>query len=232
MQFQIILTGMTMSIDLLKRLFEMDSCAVSDAMDSLGLPGEVTGINNQTTSDKIVGRALTVKLGTTPPEGGSAKHLCSGAIEMGTQGNVIVIEQSTGLDAAGWGGVLSNAAQYNGIEGVIVEGPARDIDEAAGLNFTVYARSHTARTARGRVYEQSYNTEIVVGDVVVNQGDYVIADGSAIVFLPADQAEEVIKIAERIVNKEKLMTEAVRRGEPVGTVMGANYENMLDEMGD
>ncbi len=168
----------------LERLSKIDSCAVSDAMDSLGLPGEVTGINNQTTKNKIVGCALTVKLGTEKPEGGSVKHLCSGAIESGSKGNIIVIEQKTGLDAAGWGGVLSNAAQYNGIEGVIVEGPARDIDEAAGLGFSVYARGHTARTARGRIYEQSYNTEIEVGDVKVNEGDYIIADGSAVVFIP------------------------------------------------
>ena len=221
-----------MSEELLDRLKNLDSCAVSDAMDSLGLPGEVTGINNQTTKDKIAGRTLTVKLGAKPPEGGSVRHLCSGAIEAGGTGNVIVIEQSTGIDAAGWGGVLSNAAQHNGIEGVFLEGPARDIDEAASLGFTVYARSHTARTARGRVYEQSYNTEITVGDVKVNEGDYVIADGSAVVFIPADRAEEVIKIAERIVAKEKLMTEAVRAGKPVGSVMGANYENMLDEMGN
>ena len=220
-----------MSNSLIDRLNNIDSCAVSDAMDSLDLPGEVTGINNQTTKNKIVGRTLTVKLGTKPPEGGSTKHLCSGAIESGRKGNVIVIEQSTGLDAAGWGGVLSNAAQYNGIEGVIVEGPARDIDEAADLGFSVYARSHTARTARGRVYEQSYNTEIKVGDVKVNEGDYVIADGSAVVFIPAEKAEDVIRIAERIVAKEKLMTEAVRSGKPVGEVMGSNYENMLDDMG-
>ncbi|MDG1438855.1 MAG: hypothetical protein P8P98_07730 [Emcibacteraceae bacterium] len=221
-----------MTTDLLTRLNKMDSCAVSDAMDSLGLPPAVTGIDNQTTKDKIVGEVLTVKLGTEKPEGGSVKHLCSGAIEMGKGGNVIVIEQSTGLNAAGWGGVLSNAAQVNGIEGVIVEGPSRDIDEAAGLSFSVYARSHTARTARGRVYEQSYNTEITVGDVKVNHGDLVIADGSAIVFLPKGRAEEIIKIAERIVAKEKLMTQAVRAGTPVGTVMGSNYENMLDEMGE
>ena len=220
-----------MSNDLLVRLKNMDSCAVSDAMDSLGLFGEVTGINNQTTKDKIVGRTLTVELGNEKPAGGSTKHLCSGAIECGNVGNVIVIQQSTGVDAAGWGGVLSNAAQHNGIDGVIVEGPARDIDEAAELGFSVYARGHTARTARGRIYEQCFNKEITVGNVKVNEGDYVIADGSAIVFIPLARAEEVIKIGERIIAKEKLMTEAVRSGSPVGAVMGSNYENMLDDLG-
>ena len=220
-----------MSNDLLVRLKNMDSCAVSDAMDSLGLFGEVTGINNQTTKDKIVGRTLTVELGNEKPAGGSTKHLCSGVIECGNVGNVIVIQQSTGIDAAGWGGVLSNAAQHNGIDGVIVEGPARDIDEAAELGFSVYARGHTARTARGRIYEQCFNKEITVGNVKVNEGDYVIADGSAIVFIPLARAEEVIKIGERIIAKEKLMTEAVRSGSPVGAVMGSNYENMLDDLG-
>ena len=196
-----------------------------------GLTISMTGINNQTTKDKIVGRTLTVELGNEKPAGGSTKHLCSGAIECGNVGNVIVIQQSTGIDAAGWGGVLSNAAQHNGIDGVIVEGPARDIDEAAELGFSVYARGHTARTARGRIYEQCFNKEITVGNVKVNEGDYVIADGSAIVFIPLARAEEVIKIGERIIAKEKLMTEAVRSGSPVGAVMGSNYENMLDDLG-
>ena len=52
-----------------------------------------------------------------------------------------------------------------------------------------------------------------------------------IVFIPLARAEEVIKIGERIIAKEKLMTEAVRSGSPVGAVMGSNYENMLDDLG-
>src|SRR5215470_9667988 len=45
------------------RLNQLDSCAVSDAMDKLGLRGVVTGIHQFSTQRKIAGRVLTVKLG-------------------------------------------------------------------------------------------------------------------------------------------------------------------------
>ncbi len=215
-----------------ERLAALDTCAVSDALDALGLPGAVTGIGAQSTDRRIAGRAVTVTLTDRKPENAPRRHLCSGAVDAAGPGDVLVIEQRTGIDAAGWGGVLSNAAQAAGIEGVIVEGPARDIDEAAELGFPVYARSATARTARGRIHEKGFNMDIAVGGLIVRPGDLVIADRSGFASIPADRAEEVLRMAESIVAREKAMTEAVRRGEPVSQVMGASYETMLEREGD
>ena len=130
------------------------------------------------------------------------------------------------------GGVLSNAAQTAGIEGVIVDGPARDIDEAAELGFPVYARGATARTARGRIHEEGFNIDIAVGELTVRPGDLVIADRSGVAAIPPDRAEEVLRKAETIVAREQAMTGAVRRGEAVSKVMGASYEQMLQQGGE
>lgn len=152
-------------------------------------------------------------------------------MEAARDGDILVIEQHSGIDAAGWGGVLSAAAKANGIAGVVVDGPARDVEEAIERDFPVYAREATARTARGRIHEVEDNGAITVGGVTVNPGDLVIADASAVVFVPAARAEEVLAAAERITAKERLMTAAVLSGEPVSRVMGADYESML-ERGD
>jgi regulator of RNase E activity RraA len=213
--------------ELVERLRRLDSCAVSDALDSLSLPPAVTGIRRLATDAKIAGPVLTVKLGATKPEGGPVRHLCTGAIEAATPGAIIVVEQRTGIDGGGWGGVLSNAAKQQGVAGAIVDGPSRDIDEAHGLGFPVFARGTTARTARGRVYEVGFNVPVSIGDATVTPGDLVIADGTAVVFIPQARAEEVVAAAERIAKKEQLMVEAVQRGEKASQVMGANYETML-----
>lgn len=213
--------------DPVARLRLLDTCAVSDALDSLNLPPAVTGIARLATDQAIAGRVVTVKLGTDAPAG-PARHLGTAAVEAAQQGDILVIEQSTGINAAGWGGVLSNAAQVKGIAGIIVEGPARDIEESRELGFAVFARMATARTARGRIFEVDFNGEITVGDVTVAPGDLVIADASAVVFVPAGRADEVLAVAERITEKERLMTAAVRRGDPVSQVMGADYESMLN----
>ena len=217
---------------LIARLRALDSCAVSDALDSLGLPPAVTGIAALTTDTRIAGRAVTVRLTDREPVDAPVRHLCSGAVDSAGPGRVLVIEQRTGIDAAGWGGVLSHAAQQAGIEGVIVDGPARDVDEAAELGFAVYARFATARTARGRIFEEGFNIDIAVGELTVRPGDLMIADRSGVAAVPADRAEEVLAKAESIVARERAMTEAVRRGEPVSRVMGASYERMLQQGGE
>lgn len=220
-----------MATDLVARLKRLDACAVSDACDSLGLPPAVSGLPRVSTERRIAGRVLTVRLSSDKPSGGSVRHLCTAAIEAAETGDIIVVEQRSGLDAGCWGGVLTNAALANGVAGVVCEGPARDVEEARELGFPVFARGLTARTARGRVYEVEWNGEISVGEVAVHAGDLVIADASGVVFLPAARAGEIIAVAERIVAKERMMVEAARRGEPASRVMGANYEAMLETIG-
>jgi 4-hydroxy-4-methyl-2-oxoglutarate aldolase len=208
------------------RLGALDSCAVSDALDKLGLKGAVTGIHRFTTEQRIAGRVLTVKLDRA--EGRSnTRHLCTTAIDAATPGDIIVVEQRTGLDAASWGGNLAIGAKTRKVAGVIVEGPARDIDDCRKLDFPVFARSHTSRTARGRIVEVATGEPITVGDVEVNPGDYAVADGSGVVFIAASDIARVLETAEAIVAREEAMAQALRDGVPISQVMGANYESML-----
>lgn len=213
---------------LVARLEKLDACAVSDALDSLQMSGAESGIPRRSTRQRIAGVVQTVKLHDQLPAGGSKRHLGTAAIESADNHTIIVVEQRTGIDCAGWGGVLANAAKVKGVRGVIMEGPARDIDEYEEIGFPVFSRFTTPHTARGRVYEQSFGEPIQVGEARVAAGDYVIADASGIVFIPEARAEEVIAIAEKIAEKERLMTADVLAGKPVSEVMGTNYENMLE----
>jgi len=213
--------------DFAARLNRLDTCAVSDAMDKLGLRGVVTGIHQLSTQRKIAGVVLTVKLGIDDGRPTAAKHLSTTAIETANPGDVIVVEQRSGIDAAAWGGNLSLGAKVRGVAGVICEGPARDIDESRQHDFPVYARDHTCTTARGRLVETATNEPITVGTILVSAGDYVIADASAVVFVRAADISRVVETAEKIVEKEKLMADAIRSGTPIGKVMGADYESML-----
>jgi 4-hydroxy-4-methyl-2-oxoglutarate aldolase len=217
---------MNMPSEFVGRLGALDSCAVSDALDKLGLKGSVNGIHRFTTEQRIAGRVLTVKLDRA--EGRSnTRHLCTTAIDAATPGEIIVVEQRTGLDAASWGGNLAIGAKMRKVAGVIVEGPARDIDDCRRIDFPVFARSHTSRTARGRIVEVATNETITVGDVEVNPGDYAVADGSGVVFIAASDIARVLETAEAIVAREEAMAQALREGVSISQVMGANYESML-----
>jgi regulator of RNase E activity RraA len=213
------------------RLNRLDACAVSDALDKLGLAGVVTGIHRLSTERKIAGRVLTVKLGPIQGLINATRHLCTGAIEAAEPGNIIVVEQRTGVDAAAWGGVLSRGAKLRGLAGVICEGPARDVDESRQLDFPVFARDHTARTARGRIVEVGTNVPVLVGHIPVSPGDYVIADGSAVVFVAHSEVLPVLEAAEAIARREAAMVQALAEGNKISEVMGASYERMLESHG-
>ena len=213
--------------ELVSRLSRLDTCAISDALDKLGLAGAVTGIHRFSTDRRIAGRVQTVTLALVGGASGPPHHLCTQAIERAAPGDLIVIEQRTGVDAAAWGGNLSLGAQVRGVAGVIVDGPVRDIDDSRRLDFPVFARDRTARTARGRIVEVATNEPITVADICVSPGDYAIADGSAVVFVARVEILRVLETAESIMQKEKAMAAAIREGRPISQVMGASYEHML-----
>ena len=211
------------------RLGRLDTCGVSDALDRLGLDGAVLGLRPMWACPRIAGQVITVRLHRADPGEHPARHLGTAAIEAGGPGQVIVIEHRDREDAAGWGGILSLAARLKGIEGVIVDGACRDVDDSRDVGFPVYARAATPMTARGRVSEAFMGEPIRVGDLPVHQGDFVIADWSGVVFIQAARAEEVIATAESLAAREAAMAEAVRAGRSVVEVMGADYESMLGQ---
>ncbi len=209
------------------RLRALDACAVSDAMDKLGLAAVVTGLPPLSGGPRIAGRAVTVKLGTGTPPPGPIRHLGTTAIEAAGPDDVIVIEQRSGIDAGSWGGILSQAASLRGVAGVVADGPVRDIDEARALSFPVFARGCTSRTARGRIVEMGTQVPVRLGEVDVRPGDYVIADGSAVVVIPAGEIDRVLETARYIADREAAMTADLRAGKPITEVMGARYEHLL-----
>ena len=114
---------MSTPAEFVRRLARLDVCAVSDAMDKLGLPPAVSGIEQRSTTRRIAGRVVTYRLvaaAQAPRQEGAPRHLGTTAIEMAQPGEVIV---TVGADPVcnGAGGVHTIAA---GIVGKVSEPPA------------------------------------------------------------------------------------------------------------
>lgn len=212
--------------DYAARLLALDTCAVSDALDKLGLPGAVIGVSALTGPARIAGKVVTTKLGAPLPNL-PKRHLGAGAVMAAERGDVIVVEHRGRLDVSGWGGLLSRGSVRAGVAAVLIDGACRDIDESRALGLPVFARAAVPVTARGRIAEHSFQEPITFGHVAVKPGDYVFADGSGVVFIDQTRAEEIIATAEDIFAREAAMAAAIDRGEPIGEVMAGNYEDML-----
>ena len=214
-----------------QRLRSLDCCAVSDALDRLKLPGVISGVPQRSGTCLIAGSVITMKLGKIKTQTSSnstgQQHLGTSAIDASGPEHVIVIEQKTGIEAGCWGGLLTLGAKVRDINGVIADGPVRDIDEARKHSFPIFSSSLTALTARGRIEEVGTNVPITVWGQSVNPGDYVIADNSSIIFISHENINQVLDAAEIIAAKESAMAESISKGIPISEVLNGNYENML-----
>jgi len=216
---------------LVKRLARLGTCAVSDALDRLGLKGTVQGIHAVWPSGRIAGRTVTVKLKQEAPGERSEHHLGARAVDAASASDVIVIANDGRDFVSGWGGLLSLGAHLKGVRGVVVDGACRDVDESRQLGLPVFARGAVPTTARGRVIEEATNIAVQVAHVTVNPGDLVIADGSGVVFIAAGRAEEVISTAEELAATEASFAQAIRAGHSMVEAMGPAYESMLAREG-
>jgi 4-hydroxy-4-methyl-2-oxoglutarate aldolase len=217
---------------IVERLLKLDTCAVSDGMDRLGLMGATYGVRPMWPCPKIAGRAVTMKIkpvGLDKPK----QHLGTLPIDAAQPGDVIVIDNGGRPDTSCWGGLLALAAKTKEISGVVIDGACRDIDESRDVGFPVYARGAVPMTARGRVMQESYNHEIEFRGVQVHPGDLVIADGSGVVIIPRSKEEEIIREAEAVAATEARMAQGIRQGMSVLEVLEKlGYEQMLDKNKD
>ncbi|WP_084211033.1 RraA family protein [Pseudonocardia acaciae] len=205
--------------DLVARLRAVDSCAVSDALDTLGRPGAVLGLAPVWPSGgTVVGRARTVVAGPRAG-GGPGTHIASPVVDSAAPDDVIVIDNHGRTDVSCWGGLLAMAAARRGVAGVVVDGACRDVPDCVDAGLPVFSRAVVPVSARGRIVQRDMDVPIQVAGVLVSPGDLVVADRNGVVFVAAEGAGEVVELAERIVARERSMAEAVAAGRPVSEVM-------------
>jgi regulator of RNase E activity RraA len=204
---------------MLDRLRALDTCAVSDALDTLNLPGATTGIRPLwAVTGPVAGRVRTVQAGPRR-SGKPAQHIAASAIEAAEPGDVLVIANDGRTDVSCWGGILTLAARRNGIGGVVIDGACRDIAESAEQGFPVFGRAVVPVSARGRIVQLAMDEPVEFAGLVVHPGDVVLADQNGVAFVRSEDLEKVITLAERIVAREQNMAEAVKAGQPVTEVM-------------
>ncbi|MCX5563529.1 RraA family protein [Streptomyces sp. NBC_00038] len=203
----------------LKQLRELDACAVSDALDSLGLPGAVIGIAPMWAAPGVtVGRVRTVKavpVGTDGP----TTHIASPLVAVAGAGDVVVVDNGGRTDVSCWGGLLAEAATVRGVTGVIVDGACRDVQECEQLGLPLFARAAVPVSARGRIVQQAMDVPVLIGGVTVEPGDWLVADRNGLAFIPRSRLDDVVAAGLRIVRRERLMGKAVRAGRSVVDVM-------------
>jgi 4-hydroxy-4-methyl-2-oxoglutarate aldolase len=215
---------MTTPID---ALLEFDTCTLSDALDRLQLPGAVGGITPVSVVSRIVGRAVTMKLGMRIC-GSEPNPMGIGALSAAHPGDVVVVEHGGRLDVSGWGGFLSRAAARVGVRAIVIDGACRDVHEMRAIGLPVFARAAVPVSARGRVVEHHFDREIVCGGVTVHPGDIVLADENGVVFVQPERLAEALRVAKQLQQRETVALQGLEAGLPLETVFARAFAPLED----
>jgi regulator of RNase E activity RraA len=183
------------------------SCLVTDARQRVGAIGGLLPVKPR---HRIAGPALTVCQ--------SIDDLvdCMPVLARARPGDVIVVACHETRRTAMWGGLMSTLSLKAGIEGAIVDGAIRDVDEIRDLDFRVWYRGTVPRpsptAAHDRTEPVQVNVPVVIDGQVIEPGDIVVADENGIAVVPHETAEDVLAGVRRQVAKERLIRERIDSG--------------------
>lgn len=195
--------------ELAERLGKAGTTALSDALDKLGIDGQILGVMPVVRTMRFAGRAFTIRMLPV----GLTKGIVGDYIDDVAPGQVVVIDNDGRLDATVWGDILTWVASEKGIAGTVIDGVCRDSDRCVELAYPVFARANTMRTGKDRVTADAYNVPVQIAGIRVAAGDWLMGDADGVVAIPADRAEEVLTLAEEIEGVEDQIRAAVKRGQ-------------------
>jgi len=189
--------------EILERFSDFSSCNVADAMGRFRvMSAEIRPI---VPTRRIVGRAITVLTR------GVDNLMMHKALAMSGPGDIIVVDTYGETNTSGWGGLMTHTAVKVGLEGIVIDGAARDLQDLQSLNFPVYARAVTARgcfkDGPGEI-----NCNISCGGVSISPGDLIIADEDGTVCVPFEDVEYVLEKTEELVKNEIARVREIEKG--------------------
>lgn len=136
-------------------------------------------------------------------------------------GDVIVVKNDV-KERAYFGDLNANISIRSGAVGAVVDSYTRDSAELNGLEFSVFAQGIYCDDIKYEGTVHAMNRPIKIGNVTINNGDYVYADDDGVLAIPKDLWPSIRDEAMATLKKEFDIRYAIIMGEDVGKVLGTH----------
>lgn len=208
---------MEQGLSIATRLAAHPTSVISDALDELNFAGALSGIVALRPGiGSVCGRALTVRFERKSHDpqayrfGGGVGKPLEMVLKTMKSGDMVIMDLDGAANASAWGGLSSRLAQRRGVRGTIMWGACRDLEEIRAVGYPVWAVGVCPRRSRNEFTFGSINQPLSICGVVINPGDYLVADESGAVCVPQARAEEALKLVAGIEAQEQLLEQQVR----------------------
>jgi 4-hydroxy-4-methyl-2-oxoglutarate aldolase len=194
---------------------------VADAVD------EATGVRGFMSSDmkpvfkaKVIGPAVTVLLQKAlRTDKRDWPNLQIQTLDEAPPGSVIVEVLEDGLETAGVGNLMATTAKVRGLAGMVIDGGARDVEELEEIGFPVWSRSQTPATSVGRYVPVARDVAVMCGGVRVRPRDWIVADKTGVVVVPAEALARVLTLLRQYDDKETKMVPLIKETKSMGKAL-------------
>jgi 4-hydroxy-4-methyl-2-oxoglutarate aldolase len=143
------------------------------------------------------------------PEQYNLAELFNEAVGDDPEGKVVVLASNGYTETSMGGGTKLLRLQETGCAGLLTDGRLRDFDELASYDFAAYCSGEATRWGGDEVTPFLTNVPVVVAKVGVMPGQYVFADSSGAVLIPAKQVDEVLEGARRVQAEDAAFREQI-----------------------
>lgn len=199
-------------VDILEKFKTMDTTCVSDALDRLGIQGGCHGISPVVPGAKAVGPAFTVSYVPCGVDKGTVGDFLDDV----EPGQVLVLDNAGRTYCTVWGDIMTVYSQKRGIAGTVIDGVCRDLPRILETGYPIFTRGRFMVTGKDRVEVAGVNVPVSIGNVQVCPNDIMMCDDTGVLVVPQKRAEEVLKVAEEIDEKEQRILEMLDKGMTLG----------------
>ena len=206
--------NLTNNMSISDRLAKCLSSVIHDVMRDHGHKNFVLdpSIKPLKPKHKIGGQIFTI-LGSSDTSYSHHETLLAwtGMLSKAPNDKVLICQPNDNI-AAFMGELSAEYLLKKNIRGYIADGGCRDVEFINNINFPVWSKFNTPKDVVGYWKPDVLEKQIVIGDVIINNNDYVMADIDGVVIIPQDNILDILEKTELLINTESKVRKSIRDG--------------------
>lgn len=135
----------------------------------------------------------------------------TGLLSAAPAGTVLVCQPNDST-IAHMGELSAETLNHRGVLGYVVDGGNRDSEFIRKLGWPVFFRYFTPKDVVGKWKVESMGEPIVIGDIDISSGDWILADIDGVVVIPQSMIDSVVTRTEEIMSTESELRTMILNG--------------------
>nr|AFP27265.1 menaquinone methyltransferase [Epichloe glyceriae] len=220
-------TATTLPQATMAKLQQYTACDISDALLKLKVPGagylaDLAPYSSKPSSDDATSPTITIApvstilfaaKGETPAAPAPNVPKDTHWADVSEPGTFVVMKQAPGQTNAICGGIMALRMKMRRVEGIIVAGRVRDVQELRSTKLPILALGQSTVGSGGGSIPWALQVPLDINGVNVSPGDIAFQDpANGVVVIPQDKVDQVLEVLPRLTSADDKVKEDVLKG--------------------